>query len=301
MSDVENNNNKLAMNPQQSFSLAPRNLTEAMEFAKLIASSDLAPKDYKGKAANIVVAVAMGADLGLSPMQALQSIAVINGRPSVWGDGQLAICRSHRDFENIAEVVEGQGDERVAVCTVKRRGQSETVSRFSVKDAKTAGLWGTNVWARYPDRMLQNRARGFALRDSFADALKGIISAEEAEDIAFHESQRKPVRIIASPEVTIVDAVENSEIYEKAMDSINTAESIEELKAVGEWIKGAALSDEHIKDVRDHFISKQQSLNAQKIDEAKERLRRTKERMAQQEASEINEDQELEDARTEGL
>src|ERR1700675_2806847 len=64
----------------------PVNLTEAVALAKLIASSELAPKDYKGKPGNCLIAMQLGAELGVAPMQAIQNIAVINGRPSVWGD-----------------------------------------------------------------------------------------------------------------------------------------------------------------------------------------------------------------------
>src|SRR4030067_949010 len=73
------------------FSLVPQNLREAMELSKLIADSDLAPKDYRGKPGNVLIAVQMGQEVGLSPMTAIQSIAVINGKPSLYGDVGKAI------------------------------------------------------------------------------------------------------------------------------------------------------------------------------------------------------------------
>ena len=81
------------------FSLRPTNFSEAMRLANMIAKSDLAPKDYKGKPENCLLAVQMGAEVGLSPMQAIQNIAVIGGRPSVFGDAMLAICQASQDFE----------------------------------------------------------------------------------------------------------------------------------------------------------------------------------------------------------
>jgi hypothetical protein len=62
----------------------PTNLSEAMALAKMIAQSDLAPKDYKGKPGNVLIAMQFGAELGVAPMQSVQNIAVINGRPSLW-------------------------------------------------------------------------------------------------------------------------------------------------------------------------------------------------------------------------
>jgi hypothetical protein len=65
-----------------------------------------------------------------------------------------------------------------------RRGQPPERRTFSVADAKRAKLWfKAGPWTTYPDRMLQMRARGFAIRDVFPDALRGVITAEEAVDI----------------------------------------------------------------------------------------------------------------------
>lgn len=165
----------------QAFS--PRSLPEAIEFAKLIATSDLVPKDYHGKPANVVVAIQWGYEIGLHPMQALQNIAVINGRPSVWGDAAKALVESSRLCEYIEETLEGAGDALKAVCVTKRRGRPNAHRvEFSVADAKQAGLWGQNTWAKYPKRMLQMRARGFCLRDVYPDVLKGLITTEEAMD-----------------------------------------------------------------------------------------------------------------------
>jgi len=164
---------------QEQFSLTPKTFQEAMKYAELIASSDLAPKDYKGKPGNVMVALQMGAEIGLKPLQALQNIAVINGRPCVWGDAMLAIVRAHPDFEDINEY----DDNGIAVCTIKRKNQSPVKRTFSSADAKTAGLLNKQgPWTQYPARMRQMRARAFALRDAFPDALKGLSSAEEAQD-----------------------------------------------------------------------------------------------------------------------
>jgi hypothetical protein len=114
-------------------------------------------------------------------MQALQGIAVINGRPSVWGDLMWALVTSHPQFEDCIEEV----TEEAAIVTLKRRGRSPVTSRFSKFDAERAGLWGkAGPWTQYPKRQMQWRARTFAARDLFPDALKGLTSAEEVMDYA---------------------------------------------------------------------------------------------------------------------
>ncbi len=147
---------------QDTFSLAPRNMAEAMEFAKVIASSDMVPKHYINKPGNVLVAVQMGAELGLKPMQALQGIAVVNGNPTIWGDAMWALILSHPEYEDSTQ------DMTDTKCTVmlKRKNKSAVVSTFTMDDAKKAGLAGKQgPWQTAPKRMLQMRARAFACRD----------------------------------------------------------------------------------------------------------------------------------------
>jgi hypothetical protein len=141
------------------------------------------PRDFQGKPGNVLVAIQWGREVGLGPLQALQNIAVINGRPSIWGDAALALVRGHPDCASVQEGAEGEGDARHGWCEVTRRGEQPQRRTFSIADAKRAGLWGkAGPWTQYPDRMLQLRARGFAIRDVFPDALRGVLTREEAED-----------------------------------------------------------------------------------------------------------------------
>jgi hypothetical protein len=144
----------------------------------------MVPRDFQGKPSNVLVALQWGREVGLGPLQALQNIAVINGRPSIWGDSAIALVRAHPDCASIQEGVDGEGESRHGWCEVTRRGEKPQRRMFSIADAKRAGLWGkSGPWTQYPDRMLQMRARGFAIRDVFPDALRGLITGEEAQDL----------------------------------------------------------------------------------------------------------------------
>lgn len=180
---------------QTTRGLSLQSVADAMTFANMLAKSDFAPKDFRGKPESCLLAIQHGAEIGLAPMQAVQGIAVVNGRPAIFGDTAKAVCVGSPVCEYIRETIEGDGDKMVAVCEAKRRGYPEaTVSRFSVDDAKKAGLWGkTGPWSQYPRRMLQMRARGFALRDAFPDVLKGLVTAEEAQDYPTPEPAKEPV------------------------------------------------------------------------------------------------------------
>lgn len=183
MSNVETENKgTITVVPTNPGFMQVDSIENAMKCANIIATSAFCPKGMTNKPGDIVIALQMGQELGLKPMQALQNIAVINGRPSLWGDAMLAVCRQSPDFEYIKE--EYLEDTKTYVCRVKRRNEPEFLQRFSEADAKTARLWGKEgPWTQYPRRMLQMRARGFALRDSFPDLLRGIMTQEEAEDM----------------------------------------------------------------------------------------------------------------------
>lgn len=188
---------------------APTTLTEAMQFSQMMADSSMVPKQYQGKPEDILVAMQWGYEIGLAPLQALQNISVINGKPSVYGDAAMALVQASAVCDGVDEYIEGEGTPNpVAVCVAKRKGRNPVIARFSVEDAKRAGLWNKQgPWQAYPKRMLQMRARGFALRDAFPDVLKGLITAEEAQDYpdeakprsAKDITPRNPLDAIAPP------------------------------------------------------------------------------------------------------
>lgn len=156
---------------------SPKSLDEAMKLCEFLASSTLVPKEYQNNPGNCFVAIQWGAEIGLKPLQAMQNIATINGRPSLWGDAQLALVRNSPHCEY---VLEGEDADGTAVCRAKRRGEPEQIRRFSIEDQKTAGLAGKQgPHSQYPKRMRQLRARAFALRDVFTDVLRGIPQTEE--------------------------------------------------------------------------------------------------------------------------
>ena len=173
-----------------------------MQLADKLSKSGLVPEAYKGKPNNVLVAIQWGMEIGLTPMRSLQSIAIIGGKPSIYGDELLGLVKSHPAFRGCEEKL----DEKtmVATCTIKRdvAGEIEVTERtFRKDDAVKSKLWERNVWKSYPKRMLQHRARGFAIRDAFPDAIKGIITYEELRDYpndAHGEDAEKQIKVLPS-------------------------------------------------------------------------------------------------------
>lgn len=162
---------------------APTSFTEMREIAAMWASTEMVPKHYRGKPDDIIVAWQKGAELGLKPMQSLQHIATINGTPTVWGDAVLALVRQSGLLERFQErfTFDDAGQIISATCSAKRAGSPDVIERhFSLADAQAASLLGKQgPWQQYRGRMLQMRARSWALRDGFGDVLGGLHVREE--------------------------------------------------------------------------------------------------------------------------
>jgi RecT family len=195
-----------------TFGATPTTFEYAWKMAVQFARSELVPKDYRGRPDDILVAMQLGAELGFAPMQSLQCIAVINGRPAVWGDGFLAKIMSsprykeHSEFYTTDPAAGNQEDEPPPPKMRKRRVTQDDlknpdttgwcviyvkdrkqpfIGSFSIGQANRAGLTAKRdtPWQTYPDRMLIMRARSWAGRDGFAADLKGISTVEELLDI----------------------------------------------------------------------------------------------------------------------
>jgi len=251
--------------------LSPTSLDDALKISEILAASDFVPKDYQRKPGNILVAMQWGAEIGLQPLQAMQNIAVINGRPSVWGDAMLALVRGSGLLEFIKEELSENGTE--ATCTVKRKGEDPHVSVFTMEDAKKAGLSGKQgPWTQYPKRMLKLRARSYALRDIFPDVLKGMPIAEEEMDkeIDITPASESPVEKVNSGSNALKNRISKKN---QAVDStateidltpfyrrIDDAVTLDELNQVGDDIAALNLGEPAKSQIGEIFKARQKEL-----------------------------------------
>lgn len=208
MSEETNKTAVMARQSCVSVSLMLDTLPSLREFCGILSKTEMVPKAYRGKPDDILVAMLHGQEVGLPHLQALQSIATINGVPSIYGDAGLALVRTSGKLEDFDEWFEvdgvrqagssfpiqqlaDAGKQIVAHCLSKRVGAKRAkITTYSVNDAKRAGLWAKEgPWASTPQRMLMFRARGWNLRDEFGDVLKGLSIYEEAMDIETTQGQ----------------------------------------------------------------------------------------------------------------
>lgn len=260
LTKTENN----ALAPRgMGFDLSPQNFDQALTFSNMLAESDLVPKDFKGKPGNCLIAMQWGAELGLKPLQAIQNIAVINGRPALWGDAVIALVRSSPVCEYVLESDDGH----TATCRAKRKGEPEQIATFGMDDAKQAGLSGKQgPWSQYPKRMRQLRARAFALRDVFADVLRGMPIAEELRDLETAPVPGGVKHMGAAEEVkaTLPDypAEKWAHNLHKWVDAIAT--SAKTLDDVLAWLRSKnTISTEQEQELRRAVASAQKAANAE--------------------------------------
>lgn len=167
--------------PQQ-FDLSPQTFDQALIFADYLAASDMVPKAYRNRPGDCLIAMQWGYEIGLKPLQALQSIATINGKPGLFGDAGKALLLSLGCIieEDDIEIIKQTGKGR---CKITRPGRPPTERTFSTNDAERAGLWGKEgPWKTYPYRQMAWRAFWFAARDAASDLLRGLSGAEELAD-----------------------------------------------------------------------------------------------------------------------
>ena len=154
-------------------------LAEVGQLAHAIANTEFVPKALRGDEAAIAAAILYGDEVGLSPMQSLAKIAVIDGRPALAAEAQraLILAAGHQLWFEDMTVTK--------VTVAGRRAGAEQIVRvtWTMDDAKRAGIAGKQNWRSYPRAMLIARASAELARSLFADAIGGLAATEELDDI----------------------------------------------------------------------------------------------------------------------
>ena len=183
-------------------SLSVQTMREIYQIAGAFSMSNLVPEAYRGRKdtvghANCFVALTMGFELGLPPMQALTHIVVVSGRPAV--DGQLAIALANRRAPIVGPIRYDEGGKDDAqYCTawaIDKATTDRVEYTITIKDVKDAGWWGKTAsqWQKIPKLMLRYRSASYLVRSNYPDAILGLSTKEEMDDIASETSTAKAV------------------------------------------------------------------------------------------------------------
>lgn len=175
-------------------------LDSRIAYAKTVAVSDLLPADYRGRPADVLVAIEYGAALGLAPIAALRGIAVIKGRPTLTSDTMAAVVRKAGHKLRVIEDTDA-----MSVTAILIRADDEDFEfrvTWDIAKAKQAGLWGQRgPWTQYPLQMMRARAISEVCRQGASDALAGLIyTPEDFDTVQVGEATiTTPTATVASP------------------------------------------------------------------------------------------------------
>lgn len=290
---------KQSINLLQTIVVADQSLEICRQLAYKLCNTQMVPKIYQmvGKGQNEAilaaesgaVAILWGCEIGLQPLQALQNVAVINGSPTLWGDALVAIVKASGQCEFLTTTY--NEETKTATCTTQRKGEPEEVRSFSWEEAVTAGLTTKreSIYQKYAKRMIMARARSYALRDVYADFLKGFKIREVEQEDKDAEKNITPSGISGLLNFENTDTGEKSKINEQKTNSTNepinqqTSENElqdfknyltsinvakpEDIDSLREQISNEKrLTVDHLQEVKDVFISRVKFLQENKSD-----------------------------------
>lgn len=161
----------------------------AQRIAKALASSALVPKEYQGQTglANTLVAMEIAGRMNLSPLQVMQNLHIIHGRPSWSSQFIIAMINGCGRFTPLDYNVSGEGDSLscFAYATEIATGKELRGPVVTMAMAKREG-WATksgSKWQTMPDLMVRYRAAAFWGRLYVPEFLVGMKTQEEVVDI----------------------------------------------------------------------------------------------------------------------
>ncbi|UYL88354.1 RecT-like ssDNA binding protein [Arthrobacter phage EvePickles] len=182
-------------------------LSEQMRYAQAVAEGDLLPAAYRGKPANVLIAVGLGAPMGLTPSEALYRIDVIQGKPTA--SAELIASNVRKAGHKLRVRVDEQAQ---SVTATILRADDPDYEHTVVRDmpwAKKMGLDGKDNYKKQPVTMLQWRAITAVARLACPEALYGVsYTADELEDLGERRQLAAPA---ASAVAALVNAAATSE------------------------------------------------------------------------------------------
>jgi hypothetical protein len=250
----------------------PRSIEEATALSKTLAQSALIPEALRKKPEDVFVTILTGRELGLSPMQSLRGMYVVNGKAVMSADLMVALVLSHRDVCDHFDLIEST--DKIATYEAQRVGRQPVRMGFSIEQASLAGLSGKGTWKAYPAAMLRARAAAALARAVFPDLVAGVYESGEGEEIrsgkmpsapsaftapkspASPASQASPSEVTLKSEIVEGELVSSSEIGVAeqlmiALEEASSAKSQEALAAAAVHIKEAFAKGEISKEEKE--------------------------------------------------
>lgn len=220
----------------------PHSIDEGYNLAKLLVASGLMPRGVQRPEAAFAI-IAAGRELGLTAMQSLRSIHIIEGKPTLSADLIAALCKSRSDVCQYFRLVEST--ERAATYETQRRGEPEpTRMTWTWEDAQRAGVTAKDNWRKYPAAMLRARCITALARAVYPDLAMGVYDPDEVVAEPVYAGQAEVVR--QTPSAPKSEQNVDTRAFQYLCERVDVAESIAALNAVasaaGKALKSGTIS-----------------------------------------------------------
>lgn len=229
--------------------LEPRGFEEAWRLAQVAHRSGLCAVASVDAA---MVIIGTGMELGLSAMQSLRGIYVIDGKPSLYAQTMLACVRASGLLESWTII---ERTPKRCVIDAHRKGDAKAVRfEWTIERAdsiymdkeRTKPLTSKAIWKNDPTGMLFNRCTSEACRVLFSDVMLGLYTPEEmetrgaeVETLQVAPTQRATVSIVEPQPFTPPPSADSVETWRARFAAVTTKAELDVLrKEVPAHLKG---------------------------------------------------------------
>lgn len=163
------------------------NFRECYKLAQVISQTEIIPETYRGKPADVAIAIDMADRMNISPMMVMQNLYVVKGKPTWSGQACKALIQGCGKFRNVRTVYFGEKNADGRGCYLSAEWADGTKidgPEVTIKMAKAEGWVSKNPkWTNMPELMLAYRASAFFARVNCPEILMGVCVESEPDDI----------------------------------------------------------------------------------------------------------------------
>ena len=164
-------------------------LKAKLQYAKILATSTMLPRQYQGNAGNCMIAIDMAERMGISAFQVAQNLDIIQGNPAWKSTAAIALINNCGRFEPLEyEITHNEDWTEFSGYAYAKDIKSGKICKGTVVDKKMCvvmGWWDKNgsFWKKMPEQMLKYRTSVFFARTYCPEALMGLYTVDEQRDI----------------------------------------------------------------------------------------------------------------------
>ncbi len=161
-------------------------MEKALKFSEIMAQADIIPTHYRGKPANVFIAVQSALRMNLDPMQIMQNTFVISGKLGMVTAFAISLANQSGLFDSgIRYRIDGSGENlKVTAYTNLKKTGEEISYTITMKEARAEGWTKNAKYQSLPELMLRYRAATLLIRTHVPEVLNGMHMVEEIEDAA---------------------------------------------------------------------------------------------------------------------